>query len=245
MNIQDSYNKIFKNINRILVVLAHPDDAEIVCGGLIARLIKDNKEVCLVITTNGGKGMKNKERLIEKTFAKARVKEQIEGGKILGVKPSLNFNLQIPDGEFEYTVQNIKQIVYYIRKFKPDIIITHNPHDHVIEFNKSTHWVNHRDHRNTGQIVLDAIYPYSRDRGFFPDHFEENFEPHIVNKILLADSYSNSDISYFDISKYINQKAEAIKKHRSAIDSENVNDYIEENRIKDKYFEPLLYLEVY
>lgn len=241
----DSYNKIFKTVNNVLVVLAHPDDAEVVCGGLISRLTADNKRVRLIVTTNGGKGMQNKKNINEDAFGKMRILEQLNAGKILGINENNNFNLNLPDGEVETSVQNIEGIVFHIRDFKPDIVITHNPNDFIIEFNKDTHWVNHRDHRNTAQITLDAMYPYSRDRGFFPAHFKKGLEPHKVTKLLMADFYNNVDISYFDITNFKDQKVNALKNHPSAINPANANDYLEENLIGERYYEPLLYTEIY
>jgi len=58
---KDSYDDIFKDKERILVVFAHPDDAEIYCGGTIARLTKDNKEVRVVKVTSGNKGSRGQE----------------------------------------------------------------------------------------------------------------------------------------------------------------------------------------
>src|SRR3972149_4485623 len=94
----DAFDEIFGNIKKVLVVLAHPDDMEINCGGLMARLIESRRLLRLVVTTNGGKGTKDKD-LKENDFALLRVQEQIKAGEILGVPQEENFNLQIPDGE--------------------------------------------------------------------------------------------------------------------------------------------------
>ncbi len=241
----DSYNKIFKTVNNVLVVLAHPDDAEVVCGGLISRLTADNKHVRLIVTTNGGKGMQNKKNINEDDFGKMRTLEQLNAGKILGINENNNFNLNLPDGEVETSIVNIEKVVFHIRDFKPDIIITHNPQDYIIKFDPKVHWVNHRDHRNTAQITLDAMYPYSRDRGFFPNHFKKGLEPHKVTKVLLADSYSNELVSYFDISGFTETKVKALMHHPSAINPAHANDYLEENLIGGRYYESLLYTEIY
>lgn len=245
MKAVDSYSKVFKEINNILVVLAHPDDMEINCGGLMSRLIEDGKNVRLVITTNGGKGTKNK-NIEENAFAKSRTNEQIKAGEKLGLPKEENFNLQIPDGEIESNLDTIEKIVRHIRQFKPDIVITHNPEDFIIHFFDQGDWINHRDHRNTAQATLDAVYPYSRDTNFFPDQLKkEKLTTHTVKKILLADSYLKREVKYFDISKQIHKKLSALKEHKSAFDPESAGDYVEENKIGDGYFEPLGYYEVY
>ncbi len=245
MQPEDSYQNIFAEVNRILVVLSHPDDAEVICGGLIARLTKDNKVVRLVITTNGGKGMQDKKGLNEDEFGNERIQEQIRAGKILGVNSDENFNLNFPDGEFENDLIHIERIVWHIREFKPDLVITHNPTEDVINFNNSSHWVNHRDHRKTAQAAIDACYPYSRDRGFFTDHFDKGLESHKVTKLLLADSYLHPDVKHFDTTEYIESKKQALQSHPSAINPDYADEYIEENKIGDRYFEPLRYVEVY
>ena len=43
----------------------------------------------------------------------------------------------------------------------------------------------HRDHRITGQVVLDAVFPYARDRHAYPDLIEQGLEPHKVKEVLL------------------------------------------------------------
>lgn len=241
-----SYKEIFSDKNKILVVLAHPDDAEVVAGGLITRLSQDKKQVRLVVTTNGGKGMQDKKGLTEEEFGGTRVKEQIKAGKILGIAEDQNFNLGLPDGEVEASVENIGRIVFHVRDFKPDIIITHNAEDAIINFNNHSHWVNHRDHRNTSWITLDAAYPYSRDRGFFTEQFDKmGLEPHTVSSLLITDSYMHPEVKYFDVTDQIETKKEALRNHPSAISPDYAEDYAEENKIEDGYFEPLRFVEVY
>ena len=111
MAIKDSFLEIFTDVNRVLVVLAHPDDMEVNCGGLISRLIDSGKKVRLIVTTNGGKGTKDKKNINEKKFAGTRVDEQLQAGKILGILQEENFNLQIPDGEVEANLETIEKVV--------------------------------------------------------------------------------------------------------------------------------------
>lgn len=244
--IKDSFSEIFNNVNKVLVVLAHPDDMEIICGGTIARLVDNNIAIRLVVTTNGGKGMKDKKNLSESAFANARVKEQVAAGKILGIPEDQNFNLQIADGEFDNTLQNIDKIVFHIRQFQPHLVITHNPQTEIINFFNKSFWVNHRDHRNTSQTTLDAVFPYSRDRGFFTDHFEKDkLDVFSVNKVLLSDSYTKQEVRYCKIDGYTNKKKEALQQHISAFDPEEADDYIEENKIEDGYYEPFGYYNIY
>ncbi len=241
----DSYNEIFSPLNRILVVLAHPDDMEITCGGLMARLAKDQKQLRLVVTTNGGKGMRGKSGLNEISFGNSRVKEQIAAGKILGIPDSENFNLNLPDGEVEQSFENIGKIAYHIRQFKPDLVITHRPEDAIINFLDRSSWVNHRDHRHTALLTLDAVYPYSRDRGFYPEHFDSGLEPHTVNKLLLADSYLKPEVKYFAIDTVLQEKKLALQTHTTAFDPADADEYLSENKFSQGYFEPLGYYEIY
>jgi LmbE family N-acetylglucosaminyl deacetylase len=243
--IKDSFEEVFKDVKRVLVVLAHPDDAEIICGGLIARLTASERTVRFIVTTNGGKGVQDKEGISEEEFGNSRINEQLVAGEILGIKEKENFNLNIPDGEFESSLENIEKIVYHIREFKPELVITHNPEHYIINFNNSSNWVNHRDHRNTGQVVLDAMYPYSRDKNFFPEQLKKGLKSHTVNKLLIADSYTSDNILYFNIDNYLEQKKKAIQSHPSAINPEYADEYIEENRYGEGYYEPLRYIEIY
>lgn len=242
---RDNFEKIFDGVNNVLVVLAHPDDMEINCGGLMARLAASKRALRLVVTTNGGKGTKEK-FINEGQFAKTRIEEQIKAGEILGVPISENFNLQIPDGGLETIVKNIEKIAFHIRQFKPELVITHNPEDAIIHFFDQSTWINHRDHKNTAQITIDAIYPYARNTGFFPEHFSQHhLTTHSVKKLLLTDHYTKPEVRYFLIDKFLDKKKKALQQHLSVFDLSDADDYIEENKIGEQYFEPLGYYEVY
>ncbi|OGM18644.1 hypothetical protein A2686_04215 [Candidatus Woesebacteria bacterium RIFCSPHIGHO2_01_FULL_38_10] len=246
MKIKDSFKETFKDVKNVLVVLAHPDDMEISCGGLIIRLIDNGVQVRLVATTNGGKGMKDKKGLKEEEYAKQRVAEQFKAGKVLGIEEVENFNLEIPDGELEASVENIGKIAFHIRQFKPDLVITHNPDNCIIEFFNRSTWVNHRDHRNTALITIDAVYPYSRDRGFFTSQFEKDkLEPHTVKKLLLTDSYTAASVKFFAIDNYLSKKKIALQQHLTAFDPSDADDYLQENKFENGYYEPLGFYEVY
>jgi len=241
--IHDSFNDVFQNKQRVMVVAAHPDDNEVICGGLVARLRSDNKKIRLVVTTNGEKGTGDKP-LDPKSLAASRIKEQAAGAKILGIPESENFNLGIPDGELEATVSNIEKIVYHIRQFKPDIVITHNPDEVINTFSskEGVRWVNHRDHRHTALITTDAVYPYSRDTAFFPAQLKDGLETHTVLDMLFADSYEHPLRVYFDVTDFIEQKRQALAACPSVIEPDHVDGYIDEIKIGSRYYEQLRYV---
>lgn len=247
MEIQDSFNKIFGDKQKVLVVMAHPDDNEIICGGIVARLLDEGKQVRLVVMTDGGKGFQERTDVTEAEFAKIRVAEQFSAGKELGLREDEMFNLGIPDGELENTLENIGKVVFHIRQFKPEIIITQNPFDPINTFSDDIHWVNHRDHRAVASIVLDSSYPYSRDRGFFPEHFSKSgLTPHTVSELMFSDSYSYPDVLHFDITKYIDKKKQALLQHKNAFSAETVEEeFLAETRLEPgKNFERLKHVTI-
>ena len=117
MAIIDSYEEIFGNKKKIMVVMAHPDDNEIICGGIVARSIVAGKQVRLVVMTNGGKGFQDRTDINEEEFSKLRIEEQLRAGEELGIKRENNFNLGIRDGETENTIENIGKVGFHIPQF--------------------------------------------------------------------------------------------------------------------------------
>lgn len=211
--IQDDYSKIFGNKQKILVVFSHPDDLEVMCGGLVARLIKDGKEVRSVKVTSGDMGS-GQEQITD--LGNKREQEDRAAMQELGVVEENNVYLRFGDGTLQNNQELIGALVLQIRTFKPDIIITHNPENVVIRFGNGDNWINHRDHRNTGLSTIDAAYPFSRDRNFFPEQFKDKkVTSHLVKEFLIVDYYDHPDLVYFDVTNFVETRVKAHAKHAS------------------------------
>lgn len=190
-------------MRNILVIAAHPDDPEFGAGGCISRWAEQGDNIQYVICTNGDKGSSDPEMTSEQ-LVPIREREQLEAAAVLGVK-GVQF-LGHPDGELEYTREIRGEIVRSIRKYRPDLILTQDPY---------RKYIYHRDHRICGQLVLDAVYPYSRDRLSYPEHIKEGLLPHVVKELYLWGS-DDSDV-FFDITDKFDVKIEALKKHKSQV----------------------------
>jgi LmbE family N-acetylglucosaminyl deacetylase len=186
-----------------MVITAHPDDSEFGTAGSVAKWILEGKRVVYVICTSGDKGTDNPD-IPSHQLAKIREKEQEDAAKVLGVSDVVF--LGYPDQGLEDTPEFRKAIVKQIRTYKPEIVVTSDPYRRYI-------W--HRDHRITGQVVLDAVYPYARDRLAYPDLIKEGLMPHKVKKILF---FGTEDVNLrIDITETFNLKLEALRCHKSQI----------------------------
>lgn len=207
-----------------MVVVSHPDDTEIYAGGTIARLTADGKEVRVIKMTSGNKGSRQ-EKISENNLRKIRMAEDAVSMKILGVKKKNNICLDLGDGQVEDDLKTIGKLAEQIRIFKPELIISHNPEHVIIRFDAENSWVNHRDHRHTGQVALDAGYPYSRDVLFFPEHFtNKDASSHAVTEFLLVDYYDHSDVVGIDITNFVETRVHAIAAHKSQYSLDHAKD---------------------
>lgn len=188
-----------------LVITPHPDDAEFGTAGTVAKLVKKGKSVVYVVCTNGDKGTDDI-NVIPEELARIREKEQLKAAKVLGVQ-EVNF-LRYPDQTLEDTPEFRKKIVEYIRIYRPEIVITADPYRRYI-------W--HRDHRITGRVVLDAVFPYARDVWAYPDLIRKGIRPHKVKEVWLW-APEDQDINYrSDITDTFDMKLRALKCHKSQI----------------------------
>lgn len=214
--------------------MAHPDDADVMFGGLIAKLCSDDKKVSLVLTTTGARGSKNNVKS-EIELAQERLNEEREAMKILGVKPEDIYSVGYKDGEVEQSFETIEKISYFIRKIKPDMVCTHEADVLYGRMDENVGYVMHRDHRNTGISTMDAVYPFSRDRSFFPEHLKGNIEPHEVFDILFTPEKSQN--CRFDITDLIDKKRAALKMHRSQFDDSVIDLIIGEKEKDGRFYE--------
>jgi len=189
-----------------LVIAAHPDDGEFGCAGYSAQLAAKGWDVYFLIATNGAKGTEDRAMPRERLIAMRR-EEQREACARLGARDV--FFLDREDGELVYDRPFLEEIVRYIRRLKPDTVITHDPSDIIIRDS----FINHPDHRAAGTAALDAVYPTARDHLNFPHHLEEGLEPHKVREVLLWNSnQTNFDV---DIGEQVDLKIHALRAHVS------------------------------
>ena len=191
----------------VLVITPHPDDAEYGVAGTVVRWVREGKTVVYAVCTNGDKGSSDPNMNPEELMS-IREGEQLAAAEVLGVK-HVEF-LRRPDQGLEDTPDFRKDIVRLIRKYKPDIVVTADPYRRYL-------W--HRDHRITGQVVLDAVFPYARDVHAYPDLLEEGLYPHNVNEVLL---WGTEDVNYCsDITATFGDKVTALLCHKSQIEQFN------------------------
>lgn len=187
---------------RALVVTPHPDDMEIGVGGTLIKWIKQGTEVTLIVATNGDKGSQDPE-MTSPRLAEIRQAEQRAAGAVVGLKEIVF--LPNRDGELEDSKEFRGQIVHEIRRIRPEVVLTVDP------YRTTFYW--HRDHRITGQVVMDAVFPYARDHLFYPEHLEIGLRPH-KTRFLYLWATDKPDL-HVDIKETLEQKIEALKHHKS------------------------------
>lgn len=133
---REKEHKVFK----VLLICAHPDDADLLGGGLAMRLRARGHKIKFVSATNGNKGHYKEEPI---NLAKRRFEEGKKAAEHVGADYEC---LNINDGEVWVNEENYRKVMRCIREYAPDLIITHRPNDY------------HRDHRYVGQLVMDASY---------------------------------------------------------------------------------------
>jgi len=126
---------------RIVVIGAHPDDAELEAGGTAAMWAAKGHHVKFISTTNGDIGHA---REAGAPLAVRRIEEVRAADKVLGVEATEVYDIH--DGELMPTLENRRMVTKSIREWKADIVIAHRPNDY------------HPDHRYTGILVQDAAF---------------------------------------------------------------------------------------
>lgn len=193
-------------IERVMVITAHPDDSEFGAGGTVAKLVREGKQVTYCIVTNGDKGSGDRSMTPER-LVKIREDEQTNAARVLGVE-TVDF-LGFPDCELEDTRASRMAVTAAIRRHRPDLVITQNPH-RTKSFGGS-----HRDHRIAAGIALDCVYPLARDHMSFPELISRGLEPHKVKEVHMM--WWDEPELVVDISETMDLKLKALACHVSQI----------------------------
>jgi LmbE family N-acetylglucosaminyl deacetylase len=166
------------NPRRALAVMAHPDDIEFMCGGLVSRWAREGVELHYCLLTDGAGGSRDPGATAE-ALAELRRAEQRAAGARFAVA-SYHF-LGLPDGRLTPTIELRLQIARVIRQVRPEAVITSDP-----RFFYSEWYANHPDHRAAGEATLAAIMPFANTLLAAPELLAEGLEPHDVHEIYLA-----------------------------------------------------------
>lgn len=196
--------------DRAMVIFAHPDDAEIGSGGVIARWAAAGCEVTYVLCTNGSAGTADRS-LTPEELVDRRAAEQRAAADFMGVKNLVM--LAHPDGGLEDTREFRGDIVRAIRTYRPHTVFAHDPY--------RFRGFQHRDHRAVGIVATDAVYPFARDHLHFPEHIlRDGLEPHKVRELWYWGPDEPDVI--VDVSASIDKQIAALVRHESQMPGFNV-----------------------
>ena len=177
----------------LLIIMAHPDDAELCCSGTILSCIDNGLSIGMIDLTRGELGTRGS--------GKIRIEEANNAAKVLGV--NFRHNLELRDGFISDDEESIFEVVKIIREFKPKVIITNSKTDR------------HPDHESAARLVkkacfLSGLIKISTKKD---NLHQESWRP----KSLLYSIQNNYVEPHFvvDVSKYIDVKINAIKCFKS------------------------------
>lgn len=189
---------------RVLAIYAHPDDADVSCGGTLARWAAAGAEVVSVVVTSGDKGTSDPGVVPEALVAR-RVLELSAAAGALGL--SGQHLLGHPDGDIEADRALRAELVALVRALRPEVVVCPDPE--AVLFGQD--YVNHRDHRVVGWATLDAVAPAAA----LPLYFPEAGAAHQVDTMYLSGTLS-PDV-WVDISDTVDQKVSAVLCHASQV----------------------------
>ena len=193
-----------------MVIFAHPDDAEIGSGGVVARWVAGGCEVTYVLCTTGSAGTADRSLTSEQLTARRAVEQQA-AADFMGVKNVVM--LGYPDGGLEDTRQFLGDVVRAIRQYRPHTVFSHDPY-RIKGFQ-------HRDHRKAGTVTTDAVYPYARDHLHFAEQItKEGLEPHKVRELWYWGADEPDVI--VDVTDSIDKQIAALVRHESQMPGFNV-----------------------
>jgi LmbE family N-acetylglucosaminyl deacetylase len=200
----------------VLVVMAHPDDAEFSAGGTLARWAGAGARVSYCVCTDGDKGTSDPRR-DPRAVAEERIAEQRAAARVLGVEEVVF--LGHPDGVLQPTLELRRDIVRVIRRVRPEAVLCPDPTRRY-----GPEYINHPDHRAVGDVALDAVYPSARDPLVFPELVEEGLLPHRVTQVFVANPSEPNCL--VDISGTLERKLDALRQHRSQITDDRLRELV-------------------
>lgn len=193
-------------IERALVVAAHPDDIDFGAAGSVATWTDAGVHVAYCLVTDGDSGGFDDD-LPREEMGPLRRREQAAAAEAVGVE-ELHF-LGYPDGYVEATLPLRRDIARVIRTVRPDRILI--PSAYILY---DRIYPSHPDHRAVGEAALNAVYPDARNPYAFPElREEEGLEAWTVPQTwVMSHTESNTAV---DITDVFDRKVAALRAHKS------------------------------
>ncbi|MDG0975221.1 MAG: PIG-L family deacetylase [Ilumatobacter sp.] len=195
----------FSEIERVLVVTAHPDDVDFGAAGTVANMTDAGIEVVYCLVTDGQAG--GFDHSIPRTeMAAIRREEQTKAAAEVGVTRLIFLGHM--DGEAVADMQLRHDISAAIREVRPQVVITQNP-----VRNLDSTYGSHPDHIATGEATMCAVYPDARNPFAFAGQPCAELDDWAVDEVwvmLGADAHD-----FIDITSQLDRKIRALRCHES------------------------------
>ncbi len=191
------------HVDRVLCVLAHPDDVDFGSAGTVATWTAAGTEVTYCIVTNGDAG--GFDDTPREEMPLLRQAEQRAAAAAVGVT-DVRF-LGYPDGRLELTLDLRRDISRVIREVEPQRVLTSSPERMYDRIGAS-----HPDHMTTGEATLRAVYPDARNPFAHPELLaDEGLDAWTVAEVWLGAS-PNADHAV-DVTDVVERKFAALESH--------------------------------
>ncbi|HEX5414182.1 MAG TPA: PIG-L deacetylase family protein [Chloroflexota bacterium] len=191
-----------EELNRVMVIAAHPDDPEFGCAATIAKWAAMGREITYVLLTSGDKGSHDP-NVRPGQIAGLRETEQRAAAECLGVKEVLFLNYA--DGILENTLDLRRRLSQIIRERQPNILLAIDPW---------RHYQLHPDHRAAGMAALDALWA-AREWYLFPEQLLGEKEPWRIKEAYLF--WTDHPDYWEDVTESIDQRVAALRCHASQL----------------------------
>ena len=187
--------------DRALTIGAHPDDAEFGAGGVLAKWSEGGCEASMLVITDGSKGSWDPDADPDDLMQTRRT-EQLRSASVLGITGEVVMLGRV-DGELEYSMELRETLCWWIRRLRPNVVITHDPWKR---------YMLHPDHRVTGLVATDGVVA-ARDHLFFPAQLTGEIGKHRPDAVLYwqADEPDHRE----DITGFVDRKVAALLCHSS------------------------------
>ena len=192
-------------VQRALVIVAHPDDVDFGAAGTVATWTAAGIEVAYCIVTDGDAGGFDPD-VPRAEIPGIRRGEQTAAAKVVGVS-DLAF-LGYPDGRLTATLELRRDIAREIRRVRPQRVLCPSP-----ERNWQRIFASHPDHLAAGEASMAAVYPDARNPFAHTELLEEGYEPWSVLEVwMMASPVRNR---WVDVTDALPRKLDALRNHVS------------------------------